>query len=229
MMSSLRKLGLFLAGLYAVYYFAFPTYTHRFRLTFQIEENGQVKEGTGVITVSNQDNSWVPLTQTRWTRTARGPSPWIDLGARGILLIAILPHVPYSYDPKPYDAGSLSFVAFFGADQYGNSKITPLNVIDIKKQVGPRTLHDDQYPEFVWLSNPADPSSAKIVPPQLFTEVIGADVRLVSVSVEITTDHSDNSLYQKLPWLAELEKQEFWNPPYQTAKFKLTSRKLLGD
>ena len=114
-MKWLARIAVLIVGLYAIYYFAFPTYTHRFRLTFQVEVDGQVKEGSGVITVSDTDNGLFPIGYDRWHRVVRGPSPWIDLGKRGILLAAIKTHMVSTYEPQPYTAGSLSFVAYFGA------------------------------------------------------------------------------------------------------------------
>ena len=224
----LVRLGLLLSGLYAFYYFAFPVYTHRFRLTFQVEVNGKVKEGSGVITVAIQDNQMVPLNQSRWNLTRRGPSPWIDLGQRGILLAAIEPHI-FSYKPNPYDVGELSFVVYFGAE-HGRPEISRENVRNIANQKGKRQLKDNQLPEFIWLPDPHNPKSAQIVPPSRFGDVIGQDVSLGAVFVEITRDHSNASLYEKLPWLQTMEKKEKASGMiYRPAEFQLSAHVLLGD
>jgi hypothetical protein len=231
-MKWLARTVVLIVGLYAIYYFAFPTYTHRFRLTFQVEVDGQVKEGTGVITVTDQDNQWVPLSQKRWKRATRGPSPWIDLGNRGILVVAINNHVPTDYEPRPYAAGMLSFVAFFKA-KHGSPNISGRTVRDIRTQTGRRQLGLDQLPEFIWLPAPLDPLSAVRVPPQRFSELIGEGVVLRDVYVEVTNDEPNNSLYGKLPWLAEMERSDHGWAGLGTvthyARFKLEASNLVGD
>ena len=225
----LIRIGLLLSGLYAFYYVAFPVYTHRFRLTFQVEVNGKVKEGSGVITVLHQDNQHVPLTQKRWKLSEYGPSPWIDLGERGIVLAAIEIHVPSNYKPKPFDAGLLSFVAYFGAE-HGNPNISQRTVREIHNQSGRRQLKDNQLPEFIWLPNPSDPNSAQIVPPDSFGDIVGSDIRLGAVFVEVTEDRPDNSLYAKLPWLkAMAQKERGWGLQVYPVQFKLNACNLLGD
>ena len=228
MTRSLGSLAALLAGLYVFHYFAFPTYTHRFRLTFQVEVDGKLKEGSGVITVYDQDNKWVPLTQKRWKRTSSGPSPWMDLGKRGMLLAAMRPYRA-SYEPRPHSVANLSFVAFFGG-YHGSIGINSQTVQDIHKQTGKRRLKDDQLPEFIWLPNPQDPTSASIVQPEKFSEEIGNDVRFAGAYVEITTERPDNSLYEKLPWLASIKKEQAlsWHT-ITPEEFKLGAHNLLGD
>ena len=228
MTRSLGSLGALLAGLYVFYYFAFPTYTHRFRLTFQVEVDGKLKEGSGVITVYDQDNQWVPLTQKRWKRTSSGPSPWIDLGGRGVLLVSMGTPFRVSDEPRPYDASSLSFVAYFNAE-HGSPNINSQTVRKIHSQVGARQLHEDQMPAFIWLADPLDPNSAQIVPPESFDDVISPSMRLVSTSVKITKDGPDNSLSAKLPWLAEMARAQFWAGKPWSQEFKLGAIDILGD
>jgi hypothetical protein len=210
------------AGLYAFYYFAFPTYTHRFRLTFQVEVDGKVKEGAGVITVMDQDNQWVPLTQKRWSRTAKGPSPWIDLGDRGVLLVSMgsLWHAGANY------AADLSFAAYFA--EHGHAEITSLRVRDIHRQIGARTLRDDQMPPFIWIERPHDPNSARILSASNLSDVIGPNVRFLKLTVEITKDRADSSIYGKLPWLAAMCRGQFWSGKPWTKDFQLGAVDILG-
>lgn len=215
------------AGLVAIYYYAFPTYEHRFRLTFQVEVNGQVKEGSGVITVYDRYNPMVSGGPV-WHRTARGPSPWIDLGERGVLLVAIIPHVPFVYEPPPYAASHLSFVGYFDA-KYPDIGVSDDRVGDIRKQKGLRKLRADQMPEFIWLPDPLRRASAQNVPAHLISETISG-VRLLGATIEITDDQPDVSLYSKLPWLAALEQQENKTGiTIRPAPFELHARNIIGE
>ena len=215
------------AGLYAFYYFAFPTYTHRFRLTFQVEVDGKVKEGSGVITVMDQDNQWVPMTQKRWSRTVKGPAPWVDLGDKGILLVSMVQNRGAENSPRAYPAGRLSFAAFFGVD-LGDPKIDIQSVREIHNQVGQKELRTDQWPYFIWLPNPADPGSALLVFPADFSNVIGPSIRLAKVAVEITKNSPDDTIYRKLHWLAAMEKSQFWSGAPWSREFKLRAVDVLG-
>lgn len=93
-----------------IYFFGGP-YEHRFRLTFDVTVDGQVKQGTGVVSVFDSDLRNVPFAQHAWRRKGKGPSPWVDLGKHGILAVGMEPNAP-NYSPNPFHAAMLSFVAF---------------------------------------------------------------------------------------------------------------------
>lgn len=183
-------------------YFAFPTYTHRYRLTFEIEDNGQTKVGSNVITISYTDNKWLPLAQNRWGVSVIGPSPWVDLGDRGLVVAAVNLFPPFKQPPYPYPASQISMAAYLGA-KLGSPNVTDRTVRQIQQQSGIRELKPDQYPQFIWFANPLDPATALSVQPDQFDRVIGAGIQLGRVTVEITKETPDTSLYSRLPWLKE--------------------------
>ncbi len=154
-------------GVYAAIYLAFPTYTHKFRLTFQVESDGVVKEGSSVITVTDTDQSIVgSLAPRRFVRSSRGPVPWIDLGNRGLLFVSMNNYnVPKP--PQTHYVGGLSFVAFYDAKP-GDEKIDEAHIKSIREEKGRRNVPVDRLPTFIWLSDSRDPNSAKIVPPSSF-------------------------------------------------------------
>lgn len=108
-----KVLGWIVAAIIAlmgyIYFFGGP-YEHRFRLTFDVTVDGQVKQGTGVISVFDSDLRNVLFAQKDWTRTGKGPSPWVDLGKHGVLVIGMKTNAP-EHSPRPYAASMLSFVA----------------------------------------------------------------------------------------------------------------------
>jgi hypothetical protein len=83
----------------------------------------------------------------------------------------------------------------------------------------------------VWLPEPLDPKTAKVVRPSHFAEVIGGGTRLVSMTVEITNDKPDRSIYERLPWLAQIEREQRANGMLKISPqhFKLSIDHLLGD
>lgn len=213
---------------YGAYLLAFPQYTHRFWVTINIDDNGTPKAGSGIITVTDQNVNALLVNQKAWNVSARGPAPWVDLGNKGIIAVAVHAHYPVEYEPLPYSGEWLSFVAYFGAKHH-DPKNTKANIDAISQQIGSRQLRTDQMPEFIWIADPNDPASARLVPPDQFSEVIGPGIQLSSVSVEITNEGADNSLYEKLPWLSAMERDHYWNLKFVPARFKLNATNLLGD
>jgi hypothetical protein len=215
-------------GVYVFFsYFAFPTYTHRFRLSFQVEVDGKVREGTGVITVSIQDNQWLPFAQNRWHWVVRGPSPWVDLGEKGIVVAAMM-GFPANYKPEPMPAGTLSFLAYFGG-RFGEIPVDASSVREIRSKTGVRELKNDQLPQFIWIPHVADRASAVAVPPDKLSDMIGNGVRFVGAQAEITKDEPNDSLLKKLPWLAELRIEEVRTGRRTTYPNVLGTHHLIGD
>lgn len=215
-------------GVYAAIHLAFPTYTHKFRLTFQVESDGVVKEGSSVITVTDTDQSIVgSLAPRRWIRSSKGPVPWVDLGNRGLLLVSMNNYnVPKP--PQTYYVGGLSFVAFYDAKP-GDEKLDEAHIKAIREEKGRRYVPVDRLPTFIWLSDPLDPNSAKIVPPTSFADEIGGGTRLISMTVEITNDIADRSIYDRLPWLAEMERKQRSDPSMKwSTSFRLNIDHILG-
>ncbi len=67
-------LGALAAGLYLYYQWAFPVYSYRFRVTIEVDDNGKVYSGSGIIQSSWQNApNWVPV-EKHWTgwHTGRG-------------------------------------------------------------------------------------------------------------------------------------------------------------
>jgi hypothetical protein len=194
-----------------LYYHSIP-YEHRFRLTFDVTVDGQVKQGTGVISVFDTDLRKLPLSQSEWKRRSKGPSPWVDLGPRGVLAIAMQPHANNYRGQMPMPASMLSFVAFYEA-AHGNSKISEETVLGIRNMKGQRKLSPDLV-QFIWFPKPDDPNSVEFVLPtnnslSILTE---QGIRLGPMTVEITNDKPDDSLFAKLPWLSAMEQQQREHP-----------------
>ncbi|MFN0218431.1 MAG: hypothetical protein ACKVP4_06425 [Hyphomicrobium sp.] len=230
MRKALIRLGYVLIGAVCLYVFLFPQYTHRFRLSFRVEVDGVPKEGSAVITVIDQNIKWLPLAQQDWKRTVKGPSPWVDLGDNGMLLAAIKANTASKpkYEPVPFHAGSLSFVAFFNAKHH-DIKYADETIKKIRTLSGRRELTLDQLPQFIWLRDRSSPLSAQLVPPQKFPEVIGSGVRFVGAAVELTSDRPDGSLYAQLPWLREMARSEYVHGPTWSPTYKLDALDIVGD
>ncbi|WP_414463298.1 hypothetical protein [Hyphomicrobium sp. DY-1] len=216
------------AVLYGAYLLVFPQYTHRFRITITVDDNGKPRVGSGVVTVTYQNVDALLVNQKSWNVSARGPAPWVDLGQKGIIAAAIYSYTPVNYEPMPYSAADLSFVAYYGAKHH-DPKLSKANIENISREAGLRKLRLDQMPEFIWIPDVANPNSAELVPADKFSEIIGPGIQLSSVTVEITDAGSDNSLYQKLPWLSGMERDQYRRLVVSSIPFKLNATYLVGD
>lgn len=74
------------ATIYAVCNLLFPTYTHRYRLTVNIEADGKLHSGSSVIEVRRNDHGPLEgLLHGRFDEEITGESPIVDLGKRGVV------------------------------------------------------------------------------------------------------------------------------------------------
>jgi hypothetical protein len=80
--------------LLCVVYALYPTGTHRYRLTVEVDTPNGVRSGASVIEVQRSDSGWVPMRPgPRYSFQLHGDAVFIDLGA-GRNVIALLAHGP---------------------------------------------------------------------------------------------------------------------------------------
>lgn len=84
-------------------------------------------------------------------------------------------------------------------------------------------------PQFIWFPDPTNPGSAQLAPADKFEQVIGHGVKLADVTVEITRDKPDNSLYAVLPWLSDIRSEEANKLVIHGAPFAIHADYLLGS
>jgi hypothetical protein len=207
----------------------FPTYTHRYRLIGEVEINGKTYSGSSVFKVSVRDQSGT-ISALPWATHVVGDAVFIDLDERGALLI------PNQWvQTKELSGESLMYLAQWAfkkqlppADKYGfDAKILSA----LSKVRGVEELQSDELPQFVWLRNVNDQSSAQVIRPSQFSQLIGGGANLKSVKVEMTYDApTRNSLWKKLPWLSkafDAEKQE--KHLRSGGIYQLRAQDILGD
>jgi hypothetical protein len=189
----------------------FPTYTHSYRLTIAVDDNGVMREASSVISPSFQDHYWNPAAWTprgllkyRWKQTCTGAPPYLDFGDRGLLLIGM--HNSYS------SVQTLAMNVFIPKEDRG--WLINLPYVDKIRNVparAKRSVEISDWPQFIWLRDPKDPESAAFVSGQLLTT--GAyNFKLLSVEIEMTTDAASRDIEPKLlamlPWLSAMRERE---------------------
>ena len=76
-------------GLYLAYSIYTTTYRYNYKLTLEVEADGKVYSGSSVISVTANDNHKALWVYPGWSTSAWGVSPWVDLGARGVVFVSI--------------------------------------------------------------------------------------------------------------------------------------------
>jgi hypothetical protein len=139
----MRTLGIVLgvivggiAVLVAVYEFGY-THRYRYRLTLEVEADGQVKTGSGVIQVTSRLD-FVPGRPLKFTTTFSGEAVYVDLGPRGNLFALLTSQDGFNaaYLPSkaffPHGGAGTDYVQgggfksqLFGGDGSGTPDTTP--------------------------------------------------------------------------------------------------------
>jgi hypothetical protein len=179
-----------IASAFVLYKVAYPTYTHRYRLTIAIEVDGKVYRDSSVIEVS-----WIGQPKfgdaPPFISSVRGQAPFIDLGSRGALAAAL--HSS-NFGGKFVSANILAIRAFGidgGPDAYRR----------ISQENGRRDLTADNLPMFILFSDVANAETARA---GHIGYLFDSTARLVEANVEITRDPIVIDLDRKLPWYQAL-------------------------
>ena len=177
----------------------------RYRVTFEVEMDGEVKSGSSIIEVlyygSNSPGSTGASGASGYSR-AQGVAPVVDLGRHGMLVAAMSPNYAEYYRRQKkhglackIPTASASWPAALG-----------LTLADLKKRtVDKSALKDDLFPAFIWFPDGAPYQEAQQICPEEFSRVIGANVELRSVMIEFAPKAPLlTRLDIKAPWLDEI-------------------------
>ncbi len=180
---------------------AFPSYSYRYRLTISIALDGQVHTGSSVIEIIWQAQP-VPGIGGPFQSRIRGQATFVDLGTRGAI-VAVLETGDGPRDLKngPRDA------KWIAARAFGNMSTGP-EIPDLPGLRGRRQLAPDNMPRLVWFSDPADPTTARVITPAEFATILGPTARLVAADVEITNAPIVIDIDKKLQWYSDLEMRQ---------------------
>jgi hypothetical protein len=174
----------------------------RYRVTINLDVDGETKSGSGVIQTlfyggggKNQPNQYYMSTT--------GVAPVVDLGRHGWLVAAIrddnheVTRRKRAYRLTCKDPRSI----------VGLLNTVPHTEIDelLKVRAGKWEVKDGNLPAFVWFPGGQPYTDAQQICPEEFARVIGANVDLKSVTVEIVPDAPFKAALDiDAPWLAEM-------------------------
>ncbi len=177
------------------YKLTFPSYTFHYRLTVQVEVDGEIKEASGVVGIRWLDTpDWPNAAAFKFH--AFGQTLLVDLGSYGVLFVPL----SASEEREGLDAKRLPF-----GQQVPRTHDVVERAINAK---GPSQVAPHNLPQFIWQPQLNDPSSAVVVTARQFPEVISPNVRLVGVWTEITEEPVSTGLEEEVPWIGEMYEQK---------------------
>ncbi|MBR1120619.1 hypothetical protein JQ628_03745 [Bradyrhizobium lablabi] len=145
---------------------------HKYRMTVEVETPEGVKSGSGILAVT-PDRGY-----SRKGRTSTsGDAVSVDLGA-GKNLVALLAHV----EDGKIDLDATNYVALRA---YGAAAGRRVNFNDMSKQTGIVPVKGALIPALVTFADPADPATARTVPPDAPEAALGKGYRLRGITAEV--------------------------------------------
>jgi hypothetical protein len=153
----------------------YPTYTHRYRLTVEVDTPEGVRSGSSVIEVARSDVSWFPLVQNQYALRLRGEAVFVDLGANRNV-IALLAHGAR--------ADNVDQMVSLAVDAYGYRTRSDEAWAGKVKMQGPVALKPPLIPTLVTFSDLSDPKTARGLQPDELPMVFGPGVTLRVARIE---------------------------------------------
>lgn len=221
----MKTLGIIAASLLAIiavavlaYKTAYPTYSHRYRLTIAIEIDGQTYTGSSVI-----EARWVGQptlgSASPFIPKVRGQGALVDLGSRGAIVAAL--HPP-SYRDGSVGADILAIRAFHITGGFDAYRLITL-------QRGRRDLDRGNMPLLIWFSDISDPRTARPITADSFPDLFGPNARLAAAYVEMTGEQPRVDLDQRLSWYTALAAKQKAGLVGQPGHFYLVYNMLVGE
>jgi hypothetical protein len=198
--------------LYAVIAIAFPTHTHRYRITVEIDRPEGVRSGSTVIEVSKRDVRWVLIGRGNYEYRVRGEALFIDLGA-GRNVIGLL--------ATGASASNISQMTSLFVEAYGHYRWDKDVWSGRTKLQGVVELQPPLIPTLVTFLDLSDPATARIVyatgvvessdgrsgwrsTPRVMTdrvaELLGPGFRFKRALLEMVSEPPKQGMANRLPW-----------------------------
>ncbi|MGA2044748.1 MAG: hypothetical protein ABSG83_15410 [Roseiarcus sp.] len=190
-----------------------PSASLHYKLSIDIDDNGVLRHGAGVVEVGFQSQGPVLIGNTpQWSASTIGEAFWVDIGECGTLVVTLVGEFRRSRrDPNAtgvQEVGSTtavpaSLLAYFNFDVTGlpnglesKAKIDAFAASGARVDINPYTL-----PLLLRFCDLKDPSSLEVVDPDDLAASFGAGVRLIGARVEITNEPLTSGIRERLPWL----------------------------
>jgi hypothetical protein len=189
-------------GLWLAWGWIFPSGALRYRLTIEVEVDGKIYSGSGVIEARYEIPPRWMLGANRVVPSVRGEAVVVDLGERGVLF-ALLRGVPVE-ESRGYvaDATAMPLKEFnvTGSGGVDDSVLRKMGNLKARAEIPPSRL-----PMMVRFRNLDDPKSVERVNPSDLSASFGLNTRLLRVTIETTRDGVTSGIETRLKWLKGLK------------------------
>lgn len=145
---------------------------HKYRLTVEVETPDGVKSGSGILAIT-PDRGYSRKGHT----AAAGDAVFVDLGG-GRNLVALLAHL----DEKKLDLDAINYVVLRAYNAASGKRV---NFNDLSKLSGSAPVKGELIPVLLTFADPADPGSARAVPPDQSEAVLGKGYRVRGLAAEV--------------------------------------------
>ncbi|MGX1324965.1 hypothetical protein AB7M17_008418 [Bradyrhizobium sp. USDA 377] len=177
--------------------------TIRYQLTFNVDVDGKLVSGSGVIQVKQSDTRGLFGSMGGFGNEVSGEAVVVDLGAHGTLFALL-------HGPKAGfgDLGGPAWMLFHAFADLLKSEIDPLPRVRLLREQRPRrVLHVDEIPMLVHFRDLDDPESVEQIDPGNLAATFGFGVVLREAVIEVTEDPLTADIETKLPWLKTMRTQ----------------------
>ncbi|MEQ1718867.1 MAG: hypothetical protein ABL907_23265 [Hyphomicrobium sp.] len=192
---------------YTLFQTAYPTVTHRYRLTLVADDNGKPVTGSSVIEASYWKAPMFMLSPAEYGSSARGEAVAVDFGEKGVLFALLKGEDVHS------DASWIVRTAF-GIERFSppDAELRKLRALR-----GSTELPFSSLPILVRFRDINDPKTVERVDPNNLAASFGPGVKLINVTIEIV--HSGLWPLNVFgitgtPLTTGIEKQLAWLPNY---------------
>jgi hypothetical protein len=172
--------------------------TLRYKLTYEVEVDGALRSGSGVVEVTREDTTKLPLPMTGYGYAFRGEAPVVDLGG-GRYLFSLLTDSSAARTDAPY----LPYTVFAAFALPGDTPVETTRRLMARKPQA--VLMPEQVPLLVTLTDVNDPRTVRKVDPANLAASFGAGVKLARVTLAITDEAvTQGRVENVLEWLGAL-------------------------
>jgi hypothetical protein len=180
----------------------------KYRLTLQVDVDGVVHEGSGVIeTEWTHYPKWLQGITNPWRVEVHGEAVVVDLGSRG-LLFALLTGLA-KYDDGQQSVNPTDPEAILSNFHYtGRQGLTQESLDGLARRRDIIDIPFPDLPEFVRFGDIRNPGSVEQVNPDALDVKFGPGVKLVRATLAITDAPVSSGIEARLTWLNGLKKHE---------------------
>ena len=221
----MKKLGivaLVLVALAGLLYLKYPFGWWRYRMTVTVETPEGIKTGSAVREVNAHREPDVGENAGAGSYV-RGEAVVVDLGARGTLFALLRGQNSVDH------AEDIVFHMFPMPDGPGGGLTREGIWYYSRLKDAKATLPIDKYPMLVRFKDINDPKTVERVDPNNLAASFGDGVKLVSASIEITSDPVTTGVEKKLGWLREYYGKMLDGERYETIEAKNRLANSLGS